>query len=147
MRRAEVVAAALSWVGTPYHHLQACRGAGVDCVGLVVGIARELGVFAPAWSPGYYSPEWHLHQSQEMLLGRIDAAGWPIVAADYRQPGDVLVFRLAPQQPCSHLGILVDRGELVHAVGTGPRRVIRQRLTGRRLRQLARCYLFPGVTA
>ena len=45
--RADVVAAALAWTDTPFHHQARLKGVGVDCVGLVIGVARELGLIAP----------------------------------------------------------------------------------------------------
>ena len=36
--RAEARAAAIRWLGTPYHHQASVRGAGCDCLGLIRGI-------------------------------------------------------------------------------------------------------------
>jgi hypothetical protein len=36
------VSAARSWLGTPYQHQARCKGAGVDCAGLIVGVAAQL---------------------------------------------------------------------------------------------------------
>lgn len=41
---AHVIAAARGWLDTPFHHQGRLKGVGVDCIGLVVGVARELGV-------------------------------------------------------------------------------------------------------
>ncbi len=43
-RRLDVARAAEGWIGTPFHHQARVRGVGVDCAGLVVGVARELGI-------------------------------------------------------------------------------------------------------
>ncbi len=40
----EVVRVARTWLGTPYHHQGRVKGAGVDCAGLSVGVAKELGL-------------------------------------------------------------------------------------------------------
>jgi cell wall-associated NlpC family hydrolase len=48
MNGAGVVAAARGWIGTPYQPNQRSKGLGVDCVGLVVGVALECG-FASPW--------------------------------------------------------------------------------------------------
>ena len=39
---AAVVAAARSWLGTPYRHQASLKGAGADCLGVVRGVWREL---------------------------------------------------------------------------------------------------------
>ena len=42
--RAQIVAEARRWLGTPFHHQAALLGAGVDCVGLIrgVGVACDM---------------------------------------------------------------------------------------------------------
>ena len=42
MNRQDVVTAAREWIDTPFHHQARLKGVGVDCVGLVIGVAREL---------------------------------------------------------------------------------------------------------
>ena len=37
-----VVAAAQTWIGTPYRHQAARKGVGCDCLGLVRGVWREI---------------------------------------------------------------------------------------------------------
>jgi cell wall-associated NlpC family hydrolase len=45
MRRvevAEILAAARTWLGTPWRHQGRLRGIAVDCSGLILGVGREL---------------------------------------------------------------------------------------------------------
>jgi len=50
IERGAIVAEARTWMGTPFHHGQALKGVGCDCIGLVVGVASALGVAeVPAW--------------------------------------------------------------------------------------------------
>lgn len=108
------VQAARAWLGTPYHHQARLRGVGVDCVGLVLGVARELGAVNPDWDvPGYSRvPDGlalmhHLRQHLQEL---------PRSAL---QPGDVVcvAFDRHPQ----HVGVVGDylHGGLsfIHASG------------------------------
>jgi NlpC/P60 family putative phage cell wall peptidase len=44
LTRHDVVAEARSWIGTPYRHQGRLKGVGVDCLGLIVGVARALGL-------------------------------------------------------------------------------------------------------
>src|SRR3954464_8104787 len=49
-----IVAAARSWVGTPYQHQQMLKGVGVDCVGVILGTGFESGTLTiteEAWAP------------------------------------------------------------------------------------------------
>ena len=43
-QRAAVVAAARSWIGTPYHHAADVKGVGVDCAMLLVRVYSDLGL-------------------------------------------------------------------------------------------------------
>ncbi len=38
----KIIQTARGWVGTPFHHQGRLKGVGVDCLGLLVGIAQEL---------------------------------------------------------------------------------------------------------
>lgn len=62
---ADVVASARSWVGTQYRH-QGRGKTGVDCIGLLVVVARELDLFEPeTFIPANYS-----RRPQDGLLER-----------------------------------------------------------------------------
>lgn len=40
----EIIACARGWIGTPFHHQGRRKSVGVDCLGLLTGIAAELGL-------------------------------------------------------------------------------------------------------
>ena len=44
MTRQQIITIARSYLGTPFHHQGRLKGVGVDCVGLVVCVMRELGI-------------------------------------------------------------------------------------------------------
>lgn len=50
-----LVEQARTWLETPYHHAGRVKGpqGGVDCIGLIVGAARELGVEVPSDTTAY----------------------------------------------------------------------------------------------
>jgi cell wall-associated NlpC family hydrolase len=109
--RAAVVAAARSWIGTPYHNCADIKGAGVDCGMLIVRVFVDTELCAP-FDPRPYPPDWHLHRSEERYLGfvfdrcaEVDAPG----------PGDVMVFRVG--RCYSHGGVVatVEPLRIVHA--------------------------------
>lgn len=111
-RRAAVVAAARSWIGTPYRqqgYVKGPRGA-VDCAMLLVGAYVEAGIFEP-FDPRPYPPTWFLHNSEERYLE------WMTSLADeveHPEPGDVLVWKFG--RCFSHSGILLEDGaSVVHA--------------------------------
>lgn len=115
---AAVIAAARTWLGTPYRHQASVRGVGADCLGLVRGVWREVVGQEPEAVPAY-TPDWAEVGGEETLLA---AAGrWlPRLGADDKwRAGDVLVFRMAPGVPAKHCAILsaVDGPEprMIHA--------------------------------
>jgi len=109
--RAAVVAAARSWIGTPYHNCADVKGAGVDCGMLIVRAYVDTGLVAP-FDPRPYPPDWHLHRSDERYLGFVFERCAEVAAP---QPGDVMIFRIG--RCYSHGGIVTTAGPLtiVHA--------------------------------
>jgi hypothetical protein len=51
--REAIVAAARSFIGTPYHHQASCKKAGCDCLGLIRGVWRDVYRPEPE-APGQY---------------------------------------------------------------------------------------------
>ncbi len=102
-----IVAAARTWIGTPYCHQASCKCAGTDCLGLVRGVWREVVGPEPV-SIGAYSADWAEARGRENLIEGIDAH-FQSVPSDAARPGDVLVFRMLQQGPARHLAILADR--------------------------------------
>jgi NlpC/P60 family putative phage cell wall peptidase len=112
-RRAAIVAEARTWLRTPYIHLAAVKGAGVDCAMLLVEVYRQpLGPVPPDYDPRPYSPDWYLHQSEERYLIGIEAFAHPIELAAAR-PADVLMYRFG--RTVSHGAIVVDDELMIHA--------------------------------
>jgi cell wall-associated NlpC family hydrolase len=111
-----VVAAAQSWLGTPFHHGARLKGpqGGVDCGNLLIAVYLEAGVLreAPRYEPP--PPNWHLHDGSERYLRLI--AAYCRRALRPWQPGDILVFRGRRWPSAGHAGIYIGDGLLVHAV-------------------------------
>lgn len=115
-RQDRIVTAARGWIGTPYRHQAACRGAGCDCLGLVRGIWREVMGEEPERPPAY-SMDWSEPAREEALwqaaLRHLRAR--PVTG---EQPGDVILFRMRDGAVAKHLGICTRAGRdarFVHA--------------------------------
>ena len=108
--RAAVVAEAMSWIGTPYHHHARLRGVGVDCAQILIAVYAGLGL-APEIDPGSYAPDWHLHHGEELYIGWLEKAGARRV--EQPEPGDVGLFRFG--RTFSHGAIYCGDGLFVHA--------------------------------
>jgi cell wall-associated NlpC family hydrolase len=140
--RADVVTCARTWIDTPYQHQARLRGVGVDCAGLVIAVARELGIVEPDFDVQGYARQ----PDGVSLLAWCDQSMTPVSQGDM-QPGDVVVvaFDLAP----GHLGIVGDylHGGLsiIHSLGITAGRVVETRLQFSRAMRFVRGYSMPGV--
>ena len=115
VRRQVIVEAARGWIGTPYRHQAARRGAGADCLGLVRGVWRDVFGDEPEAVPPY-SMDWSEPQGEERLWA---AAGRHLSATKGPpEAGDVLLFRMRAGAVAKHLGILSrsgPRASFIHA--------------------------------
>jgi cell wall-associated NlpC family hydrolase len=138
--RAEVVAEAYTWLTTPWVHQHRTKGVAVDCAGLVIGVARELGLVAPDFDfQGYgRQPDGTLLAVCDKFMTRIPR--------DQMGPGDVLVG--AVENDPQHMGILVSYRHgglaLVHASSTA-RKVVETRVMFARNFVFRAAYRLPGV--
>ena len=141
--RDALCAEALRWEGTPYHHEACLRGIGVDCVMLLVGVARACSLLPPTYRPAHYSPEWHLHQRRPALARGIFALGAPVlIPTESAQPGDIILMQFGRTD--SHAGILLPGGQLIHAA-LSSRAVVRHPFTGDWRARWTMSFAFPGV--
>ena len=140
--RAEIVAAADAWRGTPYRHQASLRGVGCDCLGLVRGVWREPIGPEPEPVP-VYTPDWAEAGGEEALA----AAGFRHlvpVAPEARRPGDLLLFRWRMGVPAKHAGILTTPECFLHAYDAAGG-VVASPLSPWWTRRLAFVFAFPGV--
>lgn len=139
---ARIVAEAREWIGTPYLHQCATKGAGTDCLGLLRGVWRAVLGPEPEAVPAY-TMDWSEAGGREDLLAA--AERWlqrkPLAEA---APGDVLLFRMRDGAVAKHLGIAAKVGPeatFIHAyTGHG---VIESSLSGPWLRRIAARFAFP----
>jgi len=110
--RDEIVAAARTWLGTPYRHQGSVPGVGCDCLGLLRGVWRALyGAEPIALLP--YRPDWRDLTHAAALQAA--AASWLLPAEGPCDAGQVLLFRLHGLPLPKHCGILVAPDRLIHA--------------------------------
>lgn len=109
---ARVVAAARSWLGTPYRHRASTLGAGCDCLGLLRGVWRALYGAEPADLP-IYRPD---ARGPDEAVGLTWAAETFLIPADGpAAAGQVVLFALIRNRPARHCGILIAPERFIHA--------------------------------
>lgn len=142
--RAAIVAEARSWLGTPYQHQQRAKGVAVDCVGLIVGIGRAMGMVDGSFDVRGYS-----RQPDGVTLLKLADLHMTRCALEEMQPGDVVVTRF-DVMPC-HFAILGDYRygglSMIHALcgRNGRGRVVEHRMDTSNLARVRAAYRLPGV--
>jgi NlpC/P60 family putative phage cell wall peptidase len=113
MSRAEILAEARRWIGTPYQHQASVAGAGCDCLGLLRGVWRAVYGREPE-APPPYTPDWAEIAGAETLHA---AALRHLVEIDKStaRPGDVLLFRPDIKGPAKHCAVLTTPNHIIHA--------------------------------
>ena len=143
----EVVAAARSWIGTPYVHQSATKGAGSDCLGLLRGVWRDVVGAEPEMVPAY-SMDWSEPQGEERLWAAAARHLLPKATQEVEAPGDVLLFRMRGRGVAKHLGIQAGIGNeasFVHAYsGHG---VVESPLSAPWRRRIVARFTFPEETS
>ncbi len=136
----EILAEALSWVGTPYRHQGSKKGVGCDCLGLIRGAWRSVYGAEPEPS-GMYAPDWAEAGGEDLFVAAARRHCSEKAGAEAR-PGDLLLFRWRPHLPAKHAGILVDRNHFIHAYQGHS--VIVSSLVPQWRRRIAAAFSFPA---
>jgi len=113
--RTEIVHEALTWMGTPYHHMGRVKGAGTDCGMFILQCFINVGLILDT-AVGYYPPDWHLHRNQQKYLGWVGRYCHRV----HREPlpGDIIVYQYG--RCVSHGALVVQWPTVIHSyVGLG----------------------------
>lgn len=140
IERAEIIAAARRWLGTPYLHQASLCGVGCDCLGLLRGIWRDVVGAEPEAAPPY-APDWAEAGGVETLAA---ACRRHLLPRDPAQAvaGDVLLFRWRQGLPAKHVGLLTAPGTIIHAHDGA---AVAEVPLGLWRRRIAFAFSFPGV--
>ena len=105
--RQDIIDKAREFIGTPFHHQARLKGIGIDCVGLLVCVANELGI--PIQDRTVYTS----NPDGVTLKKELDQALNQIYLTEVAA-GDVLVFWYTKRQYPQHVAIKTDIG-IIHA--------------------------------
>lgn len=122
IKRKDIVSVAKSWINTPYHHQASLKNVGCDCIGLLIGVWRELIGELPT-EPPIYSPQWYLHQKESQLIKVLkETYGFVEITSSYPPAGSVLCMGLE-RGPAHHAGISTGEGTFIHSYAL-PKKVV-----------------------
>ena len=99
--RLKAIDLARTWLGTPYVEGASQRGIASDCVGLIEGISRDLGLICPSRTA--------------MKRDLVAAAHLFLVPTEDPRLGCVILFSQSPGGPPEHAGLMGDDGRFIHA--------------------------------
>jgi cell wall-associated NlpC family hydrolase len=131
--RGQVTALAISYAGTPFVHGARLPGAGLDCIGVVVCLARHFAIPHSDLTAYPMRPNGMLKPMLDQQLVRV-----------YREPqeGDVLLMTFGGQP--HHVAVMVDGSRIVHAYQNVEKCVVQSYTKNWRAKVRA-VYEFPGV--
>lgn len=130
-----VVEVARTWIGTPFHHQGRVKQVGVDCIGLVVGVAKELG-FSVIDQTNYGREPYKFE-----LEKQLDQQGIMIPKSEM-QEGDILVIRFSKNM--QHVGIFTGTG-MIHAYSGGPRKCVEHSIDKKWDSRIVRVYRYKEL--
>lgn len=109
--RAAVVAEALTWLGTPWHHRARLKKVGVDCAQFLIGAYAGAGLIE-AFDTGDYPRDWHIHRDEERFLPFVQRFTAEIAEAEVR-PADIVLCKIG--RVFSHGAIVTVWPQAIHA--------------------------------
>lgn len=139
--RTDVVAKAREYLDTPFHHQARLKGVGIDCVGLVICVCKDLNILSPEYDVTGYPriPDGtsFLYHAEEVLI---------TIPSESMQIGDAVV--VSYDRDPQHIGILGDYRHggfsIIHA-SSEANKVIETRLMFSEYMKFVGAYALPGV--
>jgi hypothetical protein len=109
--RNAVIAEAVTWIRTPFHHEARVKGAGVDCGNFLIGVYGAVGLPVPA-KIDHYPRDFMLHRDREWFL-EIVLQFADEITRDEVLPGDAVIFKHG--RSYSHGAIVTAWPRIIHA--------------------------------
>lgn len=134
----------VSWIGTPYRHLQMVKGKGADCTLFIGATWLRMGILTKV-AHDYYSRDWYNHEPSELVLDSLhhhfmnfaspgivirkvvdktDPAKRTLNISDLMR-GDVPTFAANRTGITNHAGVFLPNGDMIHSYNSARRGVTR----------------------
>ena len=140
--RAAIVAEARTWCGTRWHHGQSVKGAGADCIGLIVGVARELGIQEAAKFDASAEIRGYGREPDPAMIQRACSAF--LTPSRELLPGNILYLRVPKVAHPIHFALVADGGRMIHSIVTVGK-VVEHRLDDVWRQRIAQVFSYRGV--
>lgn len=125
--RQKITAEALSWIGTPRRIGQCVKGAGIDCVKLLLETLANSGAVSRQAVDelyrefGVYHDDWFLHTSEQRYMLALMRLAKKVCetqcyAAQKIEPGNLVAVKCATGRIWNHGGIVIEWPFIVHCV-------------------------------
>ena len=139
LQRSTIVAEALTWLRTPWHHGARLKGVGVDCAQILVAVYNDADIVENFY-PEKYPIDWNLHKEDQRfmnyLLRYTEKTEVPL-------PADIAMFRYG-RQP-AHGAIVVQWPLIIHAYRPERMVVLTDLSTHPLMNRLVGCFTFKGL--
>lgn len=136
--REQVVTAARGWIGTPFHHQGRAKGVGVDCAGVLVEVARELGI-------GDVDIQGYGHRPDSRELERLCHQHMTFVPLLQSAPGDVLLIEVdGMPQHIAFFTRLNGEAAMLHSYAPA-RKVVEHRIDETWAQRIVAAFRLPGI--
>lgn len=148
MQNSDLIAAARTWIGTPYRHQHRVKGHGCDCVGLIIGVGLETNRL-PGWTPD----NWAAHNAYSRspnpahMVRALHQYMVPYEAGEGLPPDGTVAWMGWRKTLPMHLAIIATAPEgyrtMIHAY-SGSRAVVEHRLSEDWLARVASWWEYPA---
>jgi cell wall-associated NlpC family hydrolase len=146
--RAQIIAKAREFIGTPFQHQARIKSKGVDCVGVVLCVGEELGVVCQDGRPllGNQYTDYGMQPAGTRVL---EICIERLVRKNIAEmkPGDIVCMR-TPTDP-THVGIITSYGGvlyIVHAYDSPSFKMCKEHILDEKWRRrIVGVFEFPGT--
>lgn len=145
--RTEVVEEARSWLGTPFKHQAGVKGAGTDCLQLVINVADATGLLKNQTFDWAALPEYHGYGHSPAAYKLVEGCARFLQPIDRTQvlPGDLILmdFGMGPQ----HFAFLTEMNPpyILHSYAPN-RKVVEHILDDQWMKRIVSFHRYPNIT-
>lgn len=132
--RDEIIAEARTWIGTPFKHQGRLKGVGVDCVGVIVGVAKSLNILD-------YNPTNYSRLPNMQVMG--DALNKLLIEIDIKDAKIGDIYWMKFRESAQHLAFKTDIG-ILHATSQA-KKCIETSLNDSLEKTIYKVYRFKGI--